>query len=181
MSSTPIQQSVPRYLDPRKFAQQGVHIGGVVAVSELLRFADALVRPIGKVTVDVGFEVNEQGIRVLTGTIESDVQLTCQRCLEPMEQRVSCNVNLAFVWDEQQARQLPKYLDPWIAEEGVLDFYEVMEEELLLALPIVAYHDKACIEPSLYSSSDDQQEDETAVLGNSPFQVLKQLKGSPKT
>ena len=55
----------------------------------------------------------------------------------------------------------------------------LIEEELLLALPMVAYHEHACVDASLYSSGESV-EDEQEQQAPNPFKVLEQLKGSPK-
>ena len=71
---------------------------------------------------------------------------------------------------------MPEYLDPWIVGEGAADFYDMIEEEMLLNLPAVAYHQEPCIDSKLFVSGElvaVKQE-------KNPFQVLEQLKSSPK-
>ena len=121
----------------------------------------------GEIAVELAFSINEEGKRVVTGNARGDVSLVCQRCLEPVSVPVECDISLAIVWDEEAAKALPDYLDPWITGEGVADFYEMIEEELLLNLPAVAYHFEPCIDTRLYSSGQ-------------PVEV-EQLKSSPKS
>jgi uncharacterized protein len=89
---------------------------------------------------------------------------------------VESNISLAVVWDEEEAEKLPESLDPWIVGEGLADFYEMIEEEMLLSLPAVAYHEEQCVDRQLFSSG---QPVEVKKVKN-PFQVLEQLKSSPK-
>ncbi len=178
MSNAPSQQPLPRQIDPRKFAQQGVSLKGSIAFSALSRVANAVQGRDGEVAVDLVFAVDEQKTRTLTGTADARVNVICQRCLDVMDLGLHCRLNLAMVWDEEDARQLPRYMDPWIVGEGTADLYEVIEDELLLALPIVAYHDSGCVEPSLFSAGEPVEEGEKPE--NNPFQVLEQLKGGSK-
>src|SRR5690606_35699247 len=100
-----------------------------------------------------------------------------QRCLTPVSKPVECDISLAIVWTEEEAKALPKHLDPWIVEEISADFFEMVEEELLLSLPPVAYHEEQCVDPELFQSG------EPVVVKHekkNPFQVLEQLKSSPK-
>jgi uncharacterized protein len=61
-------------------------------------------------------------------------------------------------------------------EEGQVDLYAMVEDELLLSLPAVAYHQEACVGPALFSSGEPVNEKQ----GKNPFQILEQLKGAPK-
>lgn len=177
MLKTPSHKPFPRQGDPRKFAQQGVTLEGFIPVAELPRLVAAAEASSGEITVELAFSINEEGKRVVTGNAQGDVSLVCQRCLEPVSVPVECDISLAIVWDEEAAKALPDYLDPWITGEGVADFYEMIEEELLLNLPAVAYHSEPCIDTRLYSSGQPVEVKET----KNPFKVLEQLKSSPKS
>lgn len=176
MSKPPFHKSFPRHGDPRKFAQQGIELEGNIALADLPRLVDALQDSAGDMQVALVFGINEEGKRVVTGHAAGDVALVCQRCLEPVKQRLECDISLAIVWDEDAAKALPSYLDPWIVGEGAADFYEMIEEELLLGLPPVAYHEEPCVDRKLYSSGKPVEVKET----KNPFNVLEQLKSSPK-
>ncbi len=80
------------------------------------------------------------------------------------------------MWDEEHALALPEYLDPWIVGEGAADFYEMIEDEMLLSLPAVAYHREPCINSKLFESGKPVE----VKKEKNPFQVLEQLKSSPK-
>lgn len=178
MSSTPSNTHLPRHIDPRKFAQQGLDLSGFIAVSELTRLAEIALDSSDKVEVELEFGVDDERHRVIVGRAHCALQVTCQRCLEPVEVVLDAEINLAIVWDEERAKQLPKALDPLILPEGVADIYSIIEDELLLNLPMVSYHDEDCIEQT--SFGDDEVEAKTESTKN-PFQVLEQLKGSPKS
>lgn len=177
MSKAPSEHSLPRQVDPRKFAQQRIELEGVIEVSALPRLAAAVAEPTGRVAVELAFGIGDQGEKVLNGTARAQVQVICQRCLEAMPLELEGKLSLAIVWNEEQAESLPKYLDPWITGEGAADLYEIIEEELLLNLPMVAYHEEACVDKASFSSGEEVDEPEPA---NNPFSVLEQLKGSPK-
>lgn len=176
MSKPPFHKPFPRQGDPRKFAQQGVELEGVIAIADLSRLADAVEGSKGDIQVKLAFGVNEEGKRVVTGNASGDVSLVCQRCLELVTYTLESDISLAIVWDEDAAKALPAYLDPWISGEGAADFYEMIEEELLLGLPPVAYHGEPCVDSRLYSSGKPVEVKET----KNPFKVLEQLKSSPK-
>src|SRR5690606_34459791 len=176
MFQAPSDKPLPRQGDPRKFAQQGISMGGFVPVSALPRLVGALESSEGVVQVELNFGISEDRKKVVTGTATSDLTLVCQRCLGPVTVPVVCDIALAIIWDEEDIKALPKDLDPWIVGEGAADFYEMIEEELLLNLPPVAYHEELCISEKLFSSGEPV----VVKQEKNPFQVLEQLKSSPK-
>lgn len=177
MSSAASKSVLPRFVDPRKFAQQGLSLNGTIVLSELARLAELSLDDAAEVEVALDFGVDEQRHRLVTGTASCVLSLMCQRCLEPVDVSIDAVLNLAVVWDEERAGQLPKSLDPLILGEGQADIYTVVEDELLLNLPIASYHGEECVERT--SFGDDEAEE--AEVTENPFQVLEQLKGSPKS
>ena len=176
MFKTPSLKSLPKQGDPRKFAQQGIALQGLVAVNALPRLAAAVQDTNGNLQVDLAFGISEEKKKVVTGHASADLILICQRCLEKVTVPVESNISLGIVWDEEEADKLPEYLDPWITGEGLADFYEMIEEEMLLSLPAVAYHEEACVDNKLFSSGQPVE----VKKSKNPFQVLEQLKSSPK-
>ena len=178
MSKPQSENVLPRQVDPRKFAQQGVELKGTVAISALKRLSEALASTDGEVVLELSFGINEEHKRILTGTAQATVEVICQRCLDITPLTLEGNLSLAMVWSEEQAENLPKHLDPWIIGEGAADLYDIIEEELLLNLPMVSYHKEACVDKANFSSGEAVEEEVESVPN--PFSVLEQLKGSPK-
>ncbi len=189
MSSTAPESVLPRHIDPRKFAKQGVSIEGSIDLKELDRLSPLLATNEGNIYAELIFGIDEQGTRNLTGHATAEVEMVCQRCLEACPQLIHMSLNLAMIWSDDKAEHLPKTWDPWIVGEGATDIYQIVEDELILSLPIVAYHSEECVPQELFSSKEkssergsvgykklDEQEQQTDKPN--PFQVLEQLKGS---
>lgn len=168
---------LPRMADPRKFAQQGVIITGSVDVVEMPRLMSALANDNAEVVANLEFGIGDEGRKVLNGQVKAKVEVLCQRCLDYLPLELEADLNLAIVWDEDKAVALPKSIDPWIHGEGVADLYAMIEDELLLELPLVSYHESECVEPERFQSGKPVASAEPV---KNPFQVLEQLKSSPK-
>lgn len=179
MSSTPVNTHLPRDIDPRKFANQGITLAGSIALDALPRLTELVATAEGEINVVLAFDIDEQGFKVVNGDIAGSLALTCQRCLDPVVVPLQAALHVAVVWDEDAAKALPRTLDPWIVGEGVTDIYQIVEEEILLSLPMVAYHDEPCIETLQFQGDDVVAED--IEPADNPFKVLEQLKGSPKS
>ncbi|MFZ4479018.1 MAG: YceD family protein [Rhodoferax sp.] len=107
------------------------------------------------------------------------VPLICQRCMTPVEIAVSVDRAFRFVGNEKAAEEE----DP-DSEEDVLvlnaDFSlaELVEDEVLLDLPLIPKHDVCPI--ALKLATADPDFDTAAEQKRQPFAVLAQLKkGKP--
>jgi uncharacterized protein len=106
----------------------------------------------------------------------SEVTLQCQRCLQPMQQNLVVDRWFHFVGDEDEAARLDEDSeDDVLAASGRFDLLELLEDELILALPIVPRHD-VCPQP-LPSSGDAPTTEEE--LAPNPFAALAALRRPP--
>jgi uncharacterized protein len=170
---------LPRQIDPRKFAQQGIEIVGSVDLSTLTRVKELLFSDKGDVEAELSFDIGEQRILYVAGKIKANVENVCQRCLEAVPVSVNCELNLAIQWEDSDLDRLPSRFEPWIVAEGQADVYQIIEDEILLSLPIVSYHEEECIPHSLFSSGEaDTQKVIDAGPSTNPFTALQGLKES---
>jgi uncharacterized protein len=89
---------------------------------------------------------------------------------------VRSNVTLAFVEGIDEAEMLPESLDPVVVENGLVILMDLIEDELLLALPQVAMHPPGeCV---AHAGEHVPAGDEP--LGKNPFAVLAELKRNDK-
>lgn len=173
MSKGTVLKRLPKRVEPRKLAIARADFNGFMEAADLPRLAQA-VHSIDAVEAKLSFIINDENKRMLKGRVIAKVELECQRCLGGLSFELEADVSLTMVWDDEQARALPKASDPWIVGESEEDLHFVLEEELLLAMPVVSYHEHDCIDNSLLSSNDEIHA-EPALKAN-PFSVLEQLK-----
>ena len=175
MTSAPFSKVLPQWVDPIKMAVQGVSFEGVVASDQLTELAKAIVSTEGPVIAELQFYCDGSGHRVVSGKITAQVWLACQRCLQNMGQRIEISVSWGIATDEQRMNALPKRYAPWLVEEEGGNLHGIIEEELLLALPIVAIHDaEECGGTVDYST--DVGTDKPSAKKPSPFDILHELK-----
>ena len=182
MSDGTVHNFIPRYVEPRKFARQRVDLEGFIPVEACIRLG-SVVEAINELQATLSFDISDEGQFCMTGSVSANLDLLCQRCLEPFPRDTEVKLNLAVVWNEDGVKQLPGHYEPWIACEESADLYSIIEEELLLSLPAAAYHSADCVDASLFSAGPGDKAAETQSSGDkkkNPFQVLEQLKGSGK-
>lgn len=172
MLTTPPKRALPQTVDARKLTGQGVHLTGVFTGEQLPRLAAAVLNIDEPVDVELSFNIDEQGTRTVVGTVSAKVAVTCQRCMEGMPLELRSDVALGLVWDEEGAKHLSSELEPWIVADESAQLSRLVEDELLLALPFVNYHDEGdCQGISHFSTGEVEESSEP-----NPFQVLEQLK-----
>lgn len=106
----------------------------------------------------------------------AEVPLECQRCLQPMTERLQVQRRFRFVRSEDEAARLDEESDDDVlALPARLDLQALLEDELILALPIVPRHG-TCPEP-LPLPADDAPGDEAPAPN--PFAALAALRRPP--
>lgn len=169
-----------RRLDVALFAAEGGLLEGEWPGMQLDRLADSQTPPQDVPVAPVHWRVHGERRPVTGGEDElwlglqaqTTVWLTCQRCLQPMREPLAVDCRIRFVRGEAAAEALDAELeDDVLALVRSLDVAELIEDELLLALPIVPRHGE-CPEP-LPLPADEAPEPAPA---DSPFAVLQGLK-----
>lgn len=163
---------LPKKVDPRKLAEREVVFKGQAAIADMPRLASFLIDDSGTIEAEVGFAKDEQGLRVLSGKMHGVVSMTCQRCLEPVSVALNATLNLAVVLTEEQAENLTRSYDPLLMETDEIELLPVIEDELMLSLPLVPYHNDCSIQTSFGDVETARTQDEKP----NPFSVLAQLK-----
>jgi uncharacterized protein len=154
-------------VDGLEFARHGRRLAGRIALASLPRLADALVDRAGEIACEVFGELDREGKAFLEIRLDGDVGLRCQRCLETLVVPLRIVSRLLLV---PPGRQWP---DEELAEDGYdavaagreMALLPMIEEEVLLALPIAPMH--ASCEPPV-AASDEQ--------APSPFAALAKLR-----
>ena len=164
---------LPLTLDPLRFARQARAVSGQVAVADLNRLTGLLANPSGLVTVELEFARDSGGRTIVSGSVRASVAMTCQRCLEELSVGLAPEVSAAVIGTEEEADALPEELDPLLCPDGELQLIELVQDELLLALPLIARHEN---DPHCRPLTRDNPGGDGAKRDN-PFAVLSSLKG----
>ena len=106
----------------------------------------------------------------------AEVALQCQRCLQPMASTIDIDRVFRFAADEREAERLDEETDDEVLVlEPSLDLHALLEDELILALPLVPRHEE-CPQPLLPAMPSDDAGDDASAKPN-PFAVLAALRG----
>ena len=147
---------------------------------------------IGCAHVELEFDEDDERFLFIKGTVQADVYMVCQRCLEPMLVGLDAGFLLGIVEDEAKVGQLPEQYEPLVVSGKTSSLSEIIEDELILSLPLVALHEtdkcsaSVLISDMVPTSAKGRGKD--AGQGNgmeehklkNPFSVLSALKKEGK-
>ena len=166
----------PKYIDPMRMAEAKAMLADKLSLSHMDRLGDLLINREGECAFEIAFEVDESGLHVIHGHINTTVQLKCQRCLQEMGYVINAEFHLSPVYTDAQAKSLPTHYEPLMLTENKVLLETLIEDEILLNLPLVAMHDvqECSVVITKQSSSNDD------VAPNQPFKILAKFKDRNK-
>jgi uncharacterized protein len=146
---------------------------GEIPLAEMPRLQSLTLPLEGGVKVSFNFGFNLLKHAVIKGEYATQVVVECQRCLEPMTYTIDQSFELLIDAKDEEIESFQ--LDSVYTSEGYLDVFEVIEDELILALPIIMMHeDSSC---NAYLQPEPVEEASVEKKDN-PFAVLETLKGT---
>ena len=161
-----------------RLAETGRTLRGHLPLAALTRLVPTLYTDVGEVAVEMSGSKDGR-VRTLYGRIVTTLSLVCQRCLEPMTVPIDVAFRLGLVTTEAQVERLPEGLEPLLITEPTVRLAEVIEDELVLALPIVALHPEGSVcaarVPAAVAVVQEPLQPEPR---KNPFAALAQLKNS---
>ncbi|WP_298139379.1 YceD family protein [Acidiferrobacter sp.] len=98
----------------------------------------------GPISVRYQFARDEQGRAVMEGHAETPLPLLCQRCARVFLFVVRADWRRVFVRSQADERDLAEKGVDVCYHHGPLDVADVVEEELMLALPMAPRHLEEC-------------------------------------
>ena len=84
-----------------------------------------------------GFCFDRQGLVTIEVRVQAELPLVCQRSLQTYVEHVNRHSHLAVIEDMAEQEALPEHYEPVLVEEKRLALRDLVEEELLLAVPQV--------------------------------------------
>ena len=166
--------SLPQRADPWQLCAKRRTFVGRLDLGTFERLAPLLASSGGEAAFTLSFTLDEKARALVHGRIEAELPVTCQRCLGTLVLSVREDFRLGLVRGPEEAEILDDELDPLLIEDGQVNPRDIIEDELILAVPITPRHStEAC--PVRLGRPDvaEPDPDEEAA---SPFAILAALK-----
>jgi uncharacterized protein len=171
-----MSREFPDWVDPWKAADGRRTFHGTMPLKRMQRLAPLLAAAEWQdARFSAAFGYDRQGMLTVDIHVEAMLPLVCQLSLEVYLEPVARHSVLAVVegWSEQDL--VPEHYEPVLAEQGRLALLDLVEDELLLALPQVPRN--PALEAVERSTDDDVERVGNAVEERThrPFEGLADL------
>lgn len=173
-----MQNRLPLTIDPIKTAQKRLDYTGVYLAKNAQRLAESVENINSDIECTLSFEIDAQRLCSISIDASVSVTLVCQRCQKPFEITIHINNKFSPVKSDAQAEALPEHYEPAMQNEfGEVDILALVEDEIILSLPIAPVHDsKHCeVSEADFVFGEIPFEDEKP----NPFAILASLKNKP--
>ena len=169
-----MRDRLPDTIDTASLKTLGREYRGALSVAGMARLVEVLRdTDVPELQIRLQVERDPGGVRCVQGAITGVLHLTCQRCLEQLEFPVRIEFRSALVHSEIEAERLAEGYDPLLIEDDRLVVRDLVEDELLLALPGFPQHAEAdCALPEYRAGTHEAAVSEKP----NPFAALADLK-----
>lgn len=159
-----------RINDAFVFAREGRVLEGTLAVSALERLHDLVTEVAGEIAFRLQGSRGTRGELTLHLEVSGVLPLTCQRCLSavPFNLEVDSLLELVPEGADMSQDELEDDTRDFLPVASELDIAELVEDEILLTLPVAPRHEK-CGFPGAADAGERVN----------PFATLAGLKGKP--
>lgn len=174
MSQQVSDSQLPEQIDPFRLVRQKRILVGTIEFGRMLRLSPLLSSAEGQAHIELEFGTDEMSVKFVRGEVVADIPLTCQRCMQPLIFPVRTPMALGFVTQQAEADAMPSCYDPLLVEHVPIPLLDMVEDELLLALPVVATHEPGACTAAV--KMQESVEPTPAPKRENPFAVLARLK-----
>ena len=147
---------------------------GKLPLAAMSRLRDSLASREGEVAYAIEFGKDEIGVAHMRVRADATLPLTCQRTLEVFGLPVHVDATLGLITREEDEAALPGNYEPLLTANGQIRLVDVIEDELILALPVVPLKPDA--PARVWNDAEEPQEEPQ----RNPFAALKKMKVAKK-
>ena len=162
---------LPALVDHSKMATQQAVIEGSVPVSQIARFSAILADSEGEVRLRLEFTRNEHDRTRVTGETTVSVNLMCQNCLQSFSRELQTSLCVTIVPDSEKLQTLDELEDGFISADPMVRLVDLIEDELILSVPMVPRHDFGSC-PNEDNSTEPASSEDAGELTHRPFAGL---------
>jgi uncharacterized protein len=176
-----MRKGLPERVAPYQLAAAGGTLQAAIEIAQMRRLKGLVYEPNGKpsgrLDVELNFSRGESGGYLLSGHVTGTLTLQCQRCMQAMQWPLDLILKLRLLPSEAMLERMPPEEDALVAGDEDFKPRELVEDEIILALPLVPRHEGEadCDAGGVAVLTPDTPE-ETRQQRPNPFATLKKLK-----
>lgn len=158
--------NLPAVVDVWRMVSASRVFEGVLPLSAFKRLQGSLLDVEGECRYRLEFGQGAGHQAFVEVRAEASLPLQCQRSLERFLQPVQVLQQLGLITSEAQEAALPEQMEPLLVPEGgEIHPADLIEDELILALPVVPINPESRLPEDVWDREDDDKPNPFAVLG----------------
>lgn len=170
--------ALPETIDAWRAVTARRRYEGALPLSALPRLAPMLADVGGTVRYAFAFDRDDQGLAYVEVVAEVALPLVCQRTLERFELPVRIEQRLGLLRRESDEAGLPPGWEPLLVGEDAIAPKSVIEDELILAVPLIPTRPgEEASDGLVWSTGGDAETEVAAEERSSPFAALGRFRG----
>ena len=126
--------------DLESLANREVTLSGELDLGKLTRLRSLLHSDVGSVRATLHFRQRRGGWLALGLDYQAAVHLVCQRCLEPFRHELADHVDVVVADGASMPAAAPEGFELFELDEGRLQPAQLIEDEVIVAIPLVPKH-----------------------------------------
>lgn len=169
MMRHPADQPLPRFIDPWLFARSRRILSGQYQLAQSQELS-AWAKEDTPMRVYLEGYCDSEKQAHLKGELSVSLALTCQRCLQAMQWQADLPFDYLLLRTQAQEEQIEDGRETLVCADEELDLAWFLEEEVLLAMPMIAKHEDCQLPIEQHQSAQSE-----SANRESPFAQLKDL------
>ncbi len=161
-----MSNSLPLIIDPWLLYKSNDKLIGTLLLSQMPNLLSSQNKSESTVEASIVVKQREDDHIVISGNATVEIELDCQRCLHPLINTIEADFELVLVKYEHQQSSVSDVDDVIICEDN-LELVPLIEQELILSLPMIAKHSDCQV---MYENTVSEDADR-----QHPFANLKDL------
>jgi len=159
-----MSKSLPKRIDPWLLFRHRQALAGDIDLADMPGLISSQLRQSGAVAVELSVAASDKDQLIVSGRASIELYFICQRCLQPISRVVDAFFSRVVVKCDRQLNGTEA--DAMVCED-TMELVLLVEEELILALPMIVKHDHC---EMVYQNSDRVADD-----CQQPFAGLKDM------
>lgn len=165
--------TLPAVLDVWRMVAAKRYFEGSFPLAAFTRLKSSLTDTEGEVRFSLEFGRDSMNQPFVEVRADTELPLQCQRTLERFLQPVKVVQQLGLISSEAQEDALPEGMEPLlVADNAELRPIDLVEDELILALPVVPINPESTLPDAVWPEDEDDKPN--------PFSALAALKDHKK-
>ena len=131
---------LPIRINHRRLVSDNARLEGTIPLERFERLIGLLNNSTGDVRARLEFKRGYKRRGLVTGNLEASVSMICQNCIQPATVAVRAEIRLLVVNSEAALEALAEADDGIICLEDQVLLVDLLEDELILSMPMVGRH-----------------------------------------